>query len=345
MRHIRGFASDNNATVHPDIFDAMRHANVGHAVAYGDDPHTHRAEERFREHFGGGIEVFFVFGGTGANVLCLQAMTSSFNGVICSTVSHVNVDECGAPEKFTGCKLLPIPSSDGKITVEGIKRALHGVGDPHHVQPKVVSITQATEYGTVYFLDEIRTIADYAHGQGMLVHMDGARLANAATCFGMGLRDMTRDAGVDALSFGGTKNGMMYGEAVVLFTASLAKNFAYTRKQGMQLPSKMRFIAAQFEALLSHDLWRKNAAHANAMAYELAACLSGIDRVTITKPVHANAVFAVIPKQVISWLQEEYPFYVWDKDRGEIRLMTSFDTTEDDINDFEQLLKRVVRLV
>lgn len=292
MKHLRGFASDNNAGIHPDILKAVGQADVGHAKGYGDDPWTEEAIAVFREIFGD-VEIFFVYGGTAANVLSLQAMTDSFNGIICSSVAHISVDECGAPEKFTGCKLIAIPSPDGKITVEQIRQYAHGVGDEHHVQPKVISITQATECGTVYSAGEILTITDYAHNNGMLVHVDGARIANAAVSLGAGLNDITGKAGIDALSFGGTKNGMMCGEAVVLFNKSFASNFKYIRKQGMQLASKMRFISAQFRALLTDGLWWKNARHANQMARLLAQELCQLPCVHITQKVQSNAVFGV----------------------------------------------------
>ncbi len=342
MKHLRGFASDNNAGIHPAILKAIEQANVGHAVGYGDDRWTAEAVAKFRELFGD-AEVFFIYGGTPANVLSLQAMTDSFNGILCSSVAHINVDECGAPEKFTGCKLIPISSPDGKITVEQIRQHAHGVGDEHHVQPKVVSITQATEYGTVYSVDEIKAITDFAHANGMLVHMDGARIGNAAVNLKVGLNDITGRAGVDALSFGGTKNGMMLGEAVVFFNKPLAANFKYIRKQGMQLYSKMRFISAQFSILLADDLWQKNAAHANKMAQELARRIRTIPQIQITQKIQSNAVFAVLPKKVVPQLQEEYFFYVWNEEKGEARFMTSFDTTEEDIENFVTLLEKAVK--
>lgn len=343
MKQLRGFASDNNAGIHPDILKAIELANVGHVVGYGDDKWTAEATEKFRELFGD-TETFFVYGGTPANVLSLQVMTDSFNGILCSSAAHINVDECGATEKFTGCKLIPIPSLDGKITVEQIRQNAHGIGNEHHVQPKVISITQATEYGTVYSVDEIKAITDYAHANDMLVHMDGARIANSVASLGVELNDVTGKADIDVLSFGGTKNGMMFGEAVVFFNKSLATNFKYVRKQGMQLASKMRFISAQFIALLSNGLWRKNAEHANRMARFLAHRLQAIPEIKITQKVDSNAVFVIFPKPIISQLQREYFFYVWDKERGEVRFMTSFDTTEEDVEDFFMtLLQKVVK--
>lgn len=342
MKPSRSFASDNNAGIHPEILKAISSANIGHVVAYGDDPYTEAAIEKFKQHFGAGIDVYFVFGGTGANVLGLETITEPFNAIICAETAHINVDECGAPEKFTGCKLLTIPTTNGKITIEAIKRHRHGMGDQHHVQPKVISISQTTEMGTVYSPQETETIANYAHENQMLLHLDGARLSNAAASLGVDLRTLTADVGVDVLSFGGTKNGMMYGESVVFFDRSLSKNLKYIRKQGMQLASKMRFISAQFEALLSNDLWRENARHANQMAKRLAQELGRIPQIEITQKVEANGVFAILPKACIAILQREYFFYVWNEETCEVRWMTSFDTTEQDVQNFVGSIKRVV---
>src|SRR3984957_16509361 len=263
MKPVRSFASDNNAGVHPKILQAIASVNRGHTVGYGDDPFTDAAVRKFKQHFGSDIEVFFVFNGTAANCLSLKALTESYHAVICSEAAHIYTDECGAPENFTGCKLLPIPAPDGKLTVDSVSHAYHGIGDQHHVQPKVISITQATELGTVYKPREIRDLARFAHERDMFLHMDGARIANAAASLGLNLRQATRDLGVDVLSFGGTKNGAMGAEAVVFFDRTLATDFLYMRKQGMQLASKMRFISAQLDALLSNSLWQKNAKHAN----------------------------------------------------------------------------------
>lgn len=341
-RKWRGLASDNYAGIHSDILDAMAAANEGHAVAYGGDPHTSAAVERFREHFGGEIEVFFVFLGTAANVLSLQAATEPYQAVICADSAHIHVDECGAPERHTGCKLLTVPAPDGKLTCEGIQTHLHGFGFEHHAQPRVVSITQATEMGTVYRLDEVRGIADLAHRHRMVLHMDGARLANAAVHLGADLRSLTADCGVDILSFGGTKNGMMVGEAIVFFDTDLARAFKYRRKQGMQLASKMRFIAAQFAALLSDDLWRRNAAHANHMAAVLAEALRDIPGIRVSQPVEANSVFARVPPDIIAPLQAVCPFYVWNETTSEVRWMTAFDTTAEDIHHFVAELQKVL---
>jgi len=339
----RSFASDNNAGVHPQIMDAMARANEGHVIAYGDDPFTAAAVKQFQRHFGKEIDVYFVFGGTGANVLGLKAVTQPYHAVICAETAHINVDECGAPEKFTGCKLLAAKTADGKLTPDHIKPFLHGVGFEHHVQPRVVSISQSTEMGTVYTPQELTTLAAFAHSRGMLLHMDGARISNAAASLGRNFKQITRNCGVDVLSFGGAKNGMMYGEAVVFFDKSLSREFKYLRKQGTHLPSKMRFISAQFEALLSNDLWKLNAEHANRMAQVLARALGQVPQIRITQKVESNGVFAIIPPHFVPQLQKHYFFYVWNEETSEVRLMTSFDTTEEDIDMFVRLVRRIVQ--
>ncbi len=342
MNNKRGFASDNNSGVHPSVLKAINSVNEGHVAAYGDDPYTVAAIQKIRDHFGGSVEVYFVFTGTGANVLGLKAATETWNSVICAQTSHIHCDECGAPEFFTGCKLLTVDAPDGKITCELIKKHLHGFDFEHHAQPGVVSLTQATEMGTVYTPDEIREISDLVHSRGLLVHMDGARICNAAAALNVTFREITADAGVDILSFGGTKNGLMYGEAIVFFNPLLSKNFKYVRKQGMQLASKMRYIAAQFDAMLTGDLWLKNASHANRMAQLLADEVSRIPRIRITQKVQINGVFAIIPPEIIHELQQEYFFYEWDESASEVRWMTSWDTSEDDIRGFVKLLKEKV---
>ena len=340
MQALKTFASDNNAGTHPDILRAINLCNSGHAIGYGDDQYTDMALKKFNDHFGDEIDVYFVYGGTGANVLGLKAITHPYNSIICADTAHINVDECGAPEKFTGCKIQTIPSGNGKIAPSQIKSLLHGFGFPHHSQPKVISITQPTELGTIYTVEEIKDIAELAHNHGLLLHMDGARISNAAAYLKANLKDITVDAGVDVLSFGGTKNGMMFGEAVIFFNKTLSIDFKYIRKQGMQLHSKMRFISAQFEAMLTNDLWLLNAQRSNSLAQVLAKEISQIPRVKITQPVQINAIFSIIPAEVIKPLQKEYFFYVWDENKNEVRWMTSFDTEESDIFKFVNTLKK-----
>ncbi|HNS30559.1 MAG TPA: low specificity L-threonine aldolase [Tenuifilaceae bacterium] len=338
----RGFASDNNSGVHPAIFQALADANDGHTIAYGDDPYTQKAIQLFRDEFGPHVDVFFVFIGSAANVLGMKAATQPYHSIICAETAHINVDECGAPERFTGCKVLYCPTPDGKLTVDMVQKHMHGIGFEHHSQPRVISITQPTELGTLYTPDEIRILADYAHAHGMYLHVDGARIANAAVALNTSFRAFTTDVGVDILSFGGTKNGMMYGEAIVFFTPELKEGFKYTRKQGLQLASKMRYISAQFIAYLSNNQWRETALHANRMAKMLEAELIKIPQITITQKVEVNGIFAIVPPQIIPKLQNEYFFYMWDEHRSEVRWMTSWDTTEDDIVGFVKLLNQLL---
>jgi len=343
MTATRSFASDNNAGLHPEILEAIARANQGHVIAYGDDPYTRSAIAKFREHLGDGIEVFFTFNGTGANVLGLQALNRPYHAVLCSDYAHIYTDECGAPEKHTGCKLVPLPHQDGKLTVESIRHAYHGIGDQHHVQARVVSITQSTEMGTVYKPEEVQALARFAHEHDMFLHMDGARIANAAVSLGHTLRQATRDLGVDVLSFGETKNGIMGGEAVVFFNPALSCDFLYLRKQGMQLASKMRFIAVQFEALLTNDLWKRSAEHANRMARVLEAEVRKIPQVRIVWKVEANGVFAQIPRHAIEKIKKHYFFYPWIEDEGIVRWMCSFDTTEEDVREFAKCVAQAVQ--
>jgi threonine aldolase len=338
----RGFASDNNAGVHPEIMKAIEKVNSGHAIAYGDDPYTASAVKKIKSLLGEEVEPFFVFIGTAANVLGLDAITKPFHSIICAETSHIHEDECGAPERWTGCKLLSVESSDGKLSPAAIEKHMYGIGFEHHSQPHVISITQSTEMGTIYTIDEILAITEYAHDRNMLVHMDGARISNAAAGLGTGFRELTADAGIDVLSFGGTKNGMMYGEAIVFMREEFAYDFKYLRKQGMQLASKMRFIAAQFERFLDEDVWLKNASHANRMAKMLEAGMMKIEGIRITQPVQYNAVFAILPKEIIPVLQESFFFYVWNEATGEVRWMCSYDTTEEDVFNFTSLVKKVM---
>ena len=342
MKPVRSFASDNNAGIHPKVLQAIAAANRGHVVGYGDDPYTAAAVRKFRQHFGADVEVFIVFNGTAANCLSLKSLMESYHAVICAEAAHIYTDECGAPEKFTGCKLIPIATADGKLTVESVRRAYHGIGDQHHVQPRVISITQASEMGTVYTPREVLDLARFAHDRNMFLHMDGARIANAAVSLGLNLKEATRDLGVDILSFGGTKNGAMGAEAIVFFNKKFSRDFLYLRKQGMQLASKMRFISAQFEALLSNNLWRKNAEHANRMAVLLQKEVSKIPKVKVVYKVEANGVFAEIPRAAIAELQKRYFFYVWDEDRSLVRWMCSFDTTEQDVKEFAKFVATTV---
>ncbi len=326
------FRSDNAAPAHPAVLDAIAAANAGGAGAYGNDQWTQRADAWFKDQFGGQVESYLVWNGTGANVSALRAMTRPWEAVICSDQAHIHVDECGAPELLSGCKLLDLPSADAKLTVEQVRAAaLKGVGFEHHVQPRVLSLTQTTEYGTAYSVDELGALVVEAHGHGLLVHVDGARIANAAASLDVSLREMITDTGVDALSFGLTKNGAIGAEAVVLLNPSLAPQFKYVRKQSTQLASKMRFLAAQVVALAEHDLWLDNARQANAMAQRLAAGLTAAG-VNVTQRVQANAVFALLEPAMIARLQEQFHFYEWDETRHEVRLMCSWATDESDVD-------------
>jgi threonine aldolase len=333
---MRSLASDNHSGVHPRVLEAIIAANADHAISYGADPWTTRALELIRSEFGGQAEVFPVFNGTGANVVGMQAMLRTWESVICATTAHVNVDEAGAPEKLLGSKVITVPSTDAKITPEHIRAQHWGIGDFHHAQPRVVLVTQSTEYGTRYSLDELRAITSTAHELDMYVYLDGARIANAAAGLGCTFKEMTTDVGIDALSFGATKNGAMGAEAVVVLNPALkaGDTLGYIRKQYMQLASKMRFVSAQFIALLDDGLWRANAEHSNAMAQYLAAKVTGLTGVTITQAVEANAVFAIIPASITAALQEVMPFYVWNEMTNEVRWMCSWDTTADDIDTF-----------
>ena len=314
----------------------MLAANSEHSPAYGNDQTTAAAVELFRRHLGEQAAVFMVFNGTGANVIGLQSLLRTWQSVICASTAHINVDEGGAPEKLLGSKVIDIPAEDGKLTPDLLSRVQWRAGDVHQSQPRVVLITQSTEYGTAYTPAEVRALADEAHGRGLLLYMDGARIANAAAAQGVTLREMTTDAGVDLLSFGGTKNGAIAAEAVVVLNPNLGitDSLGFIRKQYMQLSSKMRFASAQFIALLEGDLWHRNASHANAMAQRLAAAAAALPGVRITQPVQANAVFAILPQAAIAPLQAHTPFYVWDEAAREVRWVCSWDTTQADIDAF-----------
>ena len=338
----RGFASDNFSGILPEVMEAIQNSNQGHVMAYGGDPYTAAAIEKFKTLFGNNIDVYFAFNGTGANVISLSTLTQSYHSIICPATAHIQVDECGAPDKFTGCKVIPIETPDGKISPELILPHLHGFGFEHHSQPKMISITQCTELGTVYTPEEVKAICDLAHANNMYVHMDGARLANAVVSLDVDVKEFTSNAGIDVLSFGGTKNGMMLGEAVIFFNPELSKEAKYVRKQSMQLCSKMRYIGAQFDAMLTNGLWLKTARHANKMAKLLEQEVRKIDQIKITQKVQANGIWALVPKNKIEQLQEEYFFWVWDEQAGEVRWLCSFDTTEDDILGFVKLLKQTL---
>jgi threonine aldolase len=330
----RGFASDNSATIHPEVLAAIAQANQGHAFGYGHDLLTDRLSERFAEHFGPQARAYAVWSGSGANVLCLRAACRPWEAVICTQTAHMNVDECGAPEAIAGVKLLSVSTEDGKLTPDIVQPLITRLGDEHAVQPRLISISQSSELGTVYSADETKAMADLAHRNNMLLHIDGARLSNAAAALRTSLAAITSEAGVDLLSFGGTKNGLLGAEAVVFLRPELAEGFEYLRKQSLQLASKMRFLSAQLDALLSNDLWHRNAQHANAMAARLADGLERVDGVRIIKPVQSNAVFAQLNRQAIAALQQQFDFYIWDEHRDEVRWMCSWDTTEDDVDRF-----------
>ena len=331
---LRAFASDNYSGVHPEVMDALAAANLGHQVAYGEDVYTAKLRDVFTGHFGNRMRAFPVFNGTGANVISLQSLLPRWGAVIYASTAHINVDENGAPERIGGMKLLNVPTPDGKLPPELIDREAWGWGDEHRAQPLAVSITQSTELGTLYTVEEIKAISEHIHARGMKLHMDGARLGNAAAALGVPLRAITTDAGVDILSLGGTKNGMMYGECIVALEPDAAPGLEYLRKMNMQLASKMRFVSAQFIALYGTDLWQRSASTANAMAARLRAAVEKIDGVTLTQPTEANAVFATLPAGVADKLRDAFRFYDWDQATGEVRWMCTFDTTEADVDAF-----------
>ncbi len=330
----RGFASDNYSGIHPEVLAAIVRANGGHQTSYGDDVYTARLQEVFAEHFGPGVEAYPVFNGTGANVVALQAVTERWESVVCTASAHIHVDECAAPERMGGLKLMLVQTPDGKLTPELLETVSVRKDDEHHAQPRVVSITQTTELGTAYTVEEIRAIAETTHAKGWVLHVDGSRLSNAAATLGVSFKEMITDTGVDIVSFGGTKNGLMVGEAVLVLNKDVVRGMKYLRKQSMQLASKMRFVSTQLEALLTDDLYLRNAAHANKMAQRLAEAVRDLPGLTVPRPVQANAVFAVLPKNVSLKLMESFHFYFWDEVTGEVRWMCSWDTTEADVDRF-----------
>ena len=332
---MRSFGSDNNSGVHPDIMHAIVESNCNHAVGYGGDRWTERAKEAMRKLLGEeSIHPYFVLNGTGANVVALQACVSSFHSIVCASTAHIAVDECGAPTKFTGCALKEIATSNGKLTPDLVIDALHGFGDAHHSQPKVIAISQTTELGTVYSLEEIRALADVAHRHDMFLFMDGARLANACAAVGCSLREMTIESGVDIFTFGGTKNGLMMGEVVVAVQPELERNIQYFRKQACQLYSKMRYISAQFIPYIEDNLWLENARKSNQAAQLLYSKLKQFENVEITQDVDSNALFFILDREVANELRKHYFFYDWNTSRNEVRLVCSWDTSEEDIENF-----------
>lgn len=339
---MRSFASDNNSGVHPLVMDALLKANTGHSVGYGDDPYTRLAVDKLKACFGEEAEIFFVFNGTGANSIALQAVTRSFHSILCTRTAHIYVDECGAPARMSGCAVTAIPAADGKLSPELIRPYLYNFGVCHHSQPKAVYISQVSELGTIYTVDEIRAIAHLLHQHGMYLHMDGARLANACAGLNCSLRELTAEAGVDILSFGGTKNGMMMGEAVVSFCPEITENIAWFRKQSAQLASKMRYLSAQFIPYLENELWLKNARHANRMAARLAKILKQYPEIVFTQKPEANQLFFTMPAKAAKQLAEKYFFYYWNEAITEVRLVTSWDTTDEDLDSLEQTLKKNV---
>ena len=338
---MRSFTSDNNSGVHPRVMDAIIKANDNHAVGYGDDPWTEAATSKIQEVFGKDASPFFVFNGTGANSVALQAVTRPFNSILCAETAHINVDECGAPARMTGCAIVTISTTDGKLTPELIRPHLKNFGVCHHSQPKAVYISQVSELGTIYTIEEVKAIADLLHSYDMYLHMDGARLANACAYLNCTMRQVTVDAGVDILSFGGTKNGMMMGEAVVSFRPEITENLRFYRKQSAQLASKLRYLSAQFIPYLENNLWLENAMKANISAAKLADVLRQYPEIHFTQKIESNQLFFTIPAEALRKLQDKYFFYMWNEEINEARLVTSWDTSGEDIAEFEQSLKEI----
>ena len=334
-----GFGSDNHSGVHPKILQALTDLNYGHAHSYGMDEVSQQAAQEFARHFGDDIDVHYVFNGTAANVLCLNALIKSYEAVICADQAHLHLDECAAPEKHLGCKLIPLPTSDGKIRPEQVKQVLKRRGDQHHAQPRAISITQPTEVGTVYSLEEMKALGELAQAEDLFFHVDGARLVNAAVHLGVDLKTLTTDMKVDALSLGGTKNGLLGAEAVILFSRARRKDFKFLRKQAMQLPSKMRFISGQFLIYLQGDLWQEIAQHSTSMATRLHQILAEFPEIQVCYPVQSNALFVRIPKAWTKALKKQAFFYVWDEDQWIMRWMMSFDTTEEQLQNFASCLR------
>lgn len=336
---MRSFASDNNSSVHPRVMEALAKANAGHALGYGDDPWTEEATKKVKEQFARPCEAYFVFNGTGSNTMALQMMTRPYHIIFCAETAHITVDECGAPGKATGCAMRTILTPDGKLTPELLQPYMTNFGVEHHSQPGAVYISQCSELGTIYKPQELRALTDFAHRYGMMVHMDGARLANAAEALGLSLDEVSAACGIDTLSLGGTKNGLMGAECVVVFRPELVKEARYARKQSCQLASKMRFLSCQFTAFLTDQLWRDCAHQANQMAQRLYRELSALPDVKFTQPVESNQLFLIMPREKEERLQSQYPFYFWDEGKNEMRLVTSFDTTEADVDQLVACIK------
>lgn len=339
---MRGFGSDNHSGISLEILQAISEANTDHALAYGDDEYTQRLAVRIKEHFGNCASPYLVFNGTGANMLCIDAMCRSHEAVVCAETAHINVDECGAPQRIVGCRLLTVDTPDGKLTPELVRTRLHGFGFQHHSQPRAISITQPTELGTCYSLNELHALSDLAHEYNMYLHIDGARLANAAVALQCNFRAMTTDIGADCVSLGGTKNGLLMGECAIILNPNLDKELPYRRKQMAQLGSKMRFMAAQMDRYLQDGLWQRNAAHSNAMARRLYQAIRDLPALKVVYPVEANSVFVKLPRNVWQRLQQDYFFYDWDEDADIVRWMCSFDTSQDDIDQFVHRLKELL---
>ena len=334
------FGSDNHCGIHPALLESLIEVNHGHCPSYGLDPWSQQLKEKVKELFGA-EDCFMVFNGTAANVLCLQAGVKSFESVICTDVSHLNVDECGAPEKIAGCKLIPVPSQNGKFILSELEGLVFRKGDQHFSQTRMISMTQPTEYGTIYSPEEFADLKEFAKKHNLLIHMDGARLANATQSLKLSFKQLTQ--GVDLLSFGGTKNGFLLGELVIPLNKDLAQDLKFLRKQSLQLPSKSRFIAAPFLRYFDNNLWAEIAHQENSMAHYLGEKLSQFPEVHVTQPIEVNSVFCTIPRKWIKSLRKSFFFYVWNEKTFEIRLMTSFDTTKEHIDSFCQAIEKLAK--
>jgi threonine aldolase len=340
---MKSFASDNYAGVLPEVMQALQEVNMQHSRSYGADPFTEQSRQLFKQVFDADVDVYYVFNGTGANVLSISAATQSYNSVLCADISHFYNDESSAPETFTGCRFFPIATNEaGKLSPESVEERLIRKGDVHYPQSRILSITQSTEYGTLYSPQEIKALSNLCHSRDVFLHVDGSRFFNAAAGLNCDLKDIATYAGVDILSLGGTKSGMMFGEAVVVFNKTLNESIAYKHKQSMQLASKTRFIAAQFTALLQQENWRKHALHSNAMARKLAETIGAFSQIKITRPVQANAVFALMPAELYNTLQAVYPFYIWKDSTMEVRLMCAWDTSDEDILGFKAVIEKAI---